>query len=314
MDPREADRSLLRADGEGAVVTSSIDVRALLDSPPWSSDRALQAILDSLLRQRKIDLPDEVVDPASLWPPSSFGLDRVTAFVAASSERQQEIVRRCAKQRLGEALSIEKLGLAFCAKMTLLAETTEERMLYALIAADEAMHFHWISRFAEETDARAPFLEFLSDIVEQGSQAALTMLVQVVLEGWGVHHYRSLAHDCMHPALREVLGRVVIDESRHHGSGERLMRRRSVTAREREAIVRALQRLLDMVRCGPQAVVAAIAPPNRVLAFEQLGGDDTSAKLELLRSLIASAAIEGLVDELDFTPMNPTECAACSIS
>jgi len=293
---------------------SWIDVRALLDSPPWNSDRRLDAILHSLLRQREIELPSGNVDPASLWPASSFGLDRMTAYVDATTERRQEVLRHCATDRLAEALFIEKLGLSFCAKMTLLATTSDERMLYSLIAADEAAHFHWISCFTPNVQPHSPFLKLLADLVEEGTQTTLTMLVQVVLEGWGVHHYRLLARDCTHAVLREVLNRIVVDESRHHGSGERLMRQRSITPDGRAEVLAILIRLLAMVRSGPQAVVAAVAPSDAVQAFTQLGAEETRHKLELLRSLIASAQIDGIVDDLDFEPMSAEECAACLMS
>ena len=291
-----------------------IDVRALLDSPPWNADRGLEAILHSLLRRRDVDLPAEAVDPAVLWPASSFCLERASEFRDATPERQDEILRRCATGRLSEALFIEKLGLSFCAKMALLATTTDERMLYALIAADEATHFHWISAFTPDVKPRSPFLQLLADIVEDGTQATLTLLVQVVLEGWGVQHYRALARECSNELLRDVLNAIVVDESRHHGSGERLMSQRSMSSAEREQTTTILQRLLAMVRCGPQAVVAAIQSADPVRAFAEIGDRETREKLALLRSLIASARVGGLVERLDFEPMKPEECAACLTS
>lgn len=298
-----------------------IDVRALLDSPSWPSDRGLEAILRSLLQKREALIEGEPVDPAALWPSSSFGLDRVTSFTGAPSQRQEEIRRRCATGRLAEALFIEKLGLVFCAKMTLLATTSEERMLYSLIAADEATHFHWIAQYTRDADPQSPFLELLAEIVERGAQGSLTMLVQVVLEGWGVHHYRMLAGDCADPAFRRILGHIASDEARHHASGERLMAHRTLVDGEREDIVSMVRRLLDMVRCGPQSVIGAIGPSDHAEAircFTEIGTGETAAKLALLRDLIEDARIDGLSDELEcagaFTPMAAEECAICLMS
>ena len=265
----------------------TIDVRALLDAPHWPYDPALESILGSLLRRRPMALPDAPPDPAGLWPASSFGLDRVTSFL--ESPRQDEILRRCASDRLSEALYVEKLGLAYCAKMTLLAETAEERMLYALTAADEATHFHWISKFAADA-AVSPFLALLGTWIERGTRSALTLLVQVVLEGWGVQHYRLLGRDCRDPQLADVLREIVVDEARHHRSGERLVAQRTLTDADRTEIAQAMAVLLDLVRCGPQAIVAAIGPRDLEEAtrcFEELDAmSDSRRKLELLRGLV----------------------------
>ena len=288
---------------------NTIDVRALLDAPHWPHDRALDTILGSLMKRRDLPLPESPPDPVTLWPP----------FAQVSAD----VVARCANDRLSEALMVEKLGLASCAKMTLLATSEEERMLYSMIASDEAMHFYWLSHFISQPLPPSPFLSLLAEIIENGTQTMLTMIVQVVLEGWGVEHYRSLAHDCANRELREVLRQIVIDEVRHHESGTRLLARREVTIPERDAIVAILARLLAMVQCGPQSVVAAIAPRTRAEAVQWFEGldaeNDSRRKLLLLRTLIAEANVEGVVEALDargaFAPMTAEECAdLCSIS
>ena len=282
---------------------SAIDVRALLDAPHWRDDAALQSILGSLLRRRPMSLPEHAPDPAEIWPASSFGLDGVTEFIDASDERKREIVRRCAADRLAEALYVEKLGLAFCAKMTLLAETAEERMLYALTASDEATHYYWISHFIDGDPKPSAFLDLIGSWIERGSRNALTLLVQVVLEGWGVQHYRLLGSDCRDAQLAAVLREIVTDEARHHGSGKRLVEQHASSDEERAEVVRALAELLDMVRCGPQAIVAAIEPVDRQRCLDELhAADDAQRKLDLLRDLIDDPQI---VARLDFT------CSIC---
>lgn len=282
---------------------TTVDVRALLDAPHWPDDAALESILGSLLKRRPMALPETPPDPAEIWPASSFGLDRVTEFAEAGETRQRDIVRRCAADRLSEALYVEKLGLAFCAKMTLLAETAEERMLYALIAGDEAVHYHWIAHFVDGAPAPSPFLELIGSWIERGGRSALTLLVQVVLEGWGVQHYRLLGRDCRDAQLAAVLREIATDEARHHGSGMRLLGQRALTDADRAEIAGTLAGLLDLVRCGPQAVVAAIEPADRARCFAELQAEEeTRRKLDLLRDLIDDPEI---VNRLDFT---------CSIS
>jgi len=120
-----------------------IDVRALLDAPHWPPDRALDGILRTLMKRRELPLPARPPDPATLWPP----------FAAVP----RDVLARCAVDRLGEAIMVEKLGLACCAKMTLFAATEEERMLYSMLAADEATHLFWLSHFLAERQPPSPF-------------------------------------------------------------------------------------------------------------------------------------------------------------
>jgi hypothetical protein len=176
-------------------------------------------------------------------------------------------------------------------------------MLYALIAGDEAAHYYWISRFVHGAPAPSPFLKLIGSWIEHGSRSALTLLVQVVLEGWGVQHYRLLAGDCHDAQLAAVLREIVTDEARHHGSGMRLLGQRALNGADRAEIAGTLAGLLDLVRCGPQAVVAAIEPVDRARCFVQLQAEEeTGRKLALLRDLISDPEI---IARLDFT---------CSIS
>ena len=97
-------------------------------------------------------------------------------------------------------------------------------MLYSLFAADEAAHFHWIRAYAPAAAIADgpgnPFLRLLDELLRTEDAPTLCYLVQVVLEGWGIHHYHALAKasldadliDTMHVAVAPV----------QIGKGERL--------------------------------------------------------------------------------------------
>jgi hypothetical protein len=195
------------------------------------------------------------------WTAQFFGLDRVTRFAEAAPAEQAAILERCGQGLVGEAFYIEKAGLAFAAKMMLLAETTDERKLYALFAADEAAHFDAIAPFYRDRSASPsenPFLALLSELIEDGDRQSLQLVIQVVLEGWGLSHYRALRDGCADPALRDALGAILADEAAHHGSGVVLLGERRLAAASRELVIDTMKRFLALVQAGPQALVAAL--------------------------------------------------------
>ncbi|MSQ03052.1 MAG: ferritin-like domain-containing protein [Myxococcales bacterium] len=251
------------------------------------------------------------------WSAERFGLDRVARFTEAAPELQHAIVARCCADQLAEALDIENIGMAFAARMLLAAESVEERQLYATIAADEAVHHAALTPFVAALPGQGPFLELLGRLVDDGDRATQVLVVQVVLEGWGIEHYRTLARTCRDPALAHVLRRIVDDEARHHGSGVVLAPRRPAG----DAAVDVLTRFLDMVRVGPQGVLAAVegacgplSRAERVAVLEQLDtGAHAASRLGLMRRLLKRAGAHAVVAALEaqgrFQPLTAEEAA-----
>jgi hypothetical protein len=254
------------------------------------------------------------------WSASYFGLDRAAAFRGLAPRRRDEALRRLAAGLLAESAHIEKVGLAFAAKMILLSRSEEERRLYALFAADESRHLAEVSRYLPhgwDGAPVSPFLLLLGEVIEEGGKPGLTRLIQVVLEGWGLTHYGSLARSCRDEALRRTLRRVLKDEALHHGTGVVLSKQERLPPSERRAVRGWLLRLCALVQAGPQAVVDALGPLSRRRreeAFADLSCETHAAeRLALLRGLIASCGESALVDELeDHGAFRPLSAAACA--
>lgn len=257
------------------------------------------------------------------WDATYFGLDRVQIFQASTPAEQQAILHRASQALIQETYCIEKAGMGYMSRMALLAETLEERMLYTLFAAEETTHFAQICPFLDhEPDAIAnPFLQLLSTVVECDDTALLVFVIQVVLEGWGLTHYRFLANDCLNHELRQRFHGFLRDESRHHGTGVTLFNQHQLTDSSRADIVDVLVQFLQMVQVGPQAVVEAIAQIkghlSRAQRIQILGELDTEThsggRLRLLRSLIQKGegwAIAQRLDQLNvFQPLSAHQCA-----
>jgi hypothetical protein len=307
--------------------TVKVEARLASDNPqvdPW-----FKGILDSALDKRPI-IENECRLPFNeYWKPSHFGLDRVALFNQASPNEKVEITRTCIQSLMTEAYFIEKAGLCFNAKMVLLSETTEERVLYSLFGAEEATHFRQIEGFMPKGTAlrpENPFIHLLIETIEGGGKSSLTYLIQVVLEGWGLAHYQSMAHGCKNASLSQALHNILKDEALHHGSGVALLDRQSIPKTDKEFITEMLFRLLHMVQIGPQAVASAICQTKghlsraqRIKIFQELCVEEESGKrLAHLRSLMSNHNSIAILESLDknglFRPYRPEECAASMVA
>jgi hypothetical protein len=241
------------------------------------------------------------------WQPAFYGLDRVSAFAGAAPAAQAAILEQCGKDLVAEAFYIEKSGMAFAAKMLLLAESADERKLYALFAADEATHFDAVAPFYGERVEHPtvnPFLALLSAVIEEGDRQSLQLVIQVVLEGWGLTHYRKLRDDCGHPALRAVLSAILADEAAHHGSGVLLLGERPLGAHSRAVAFAVLTDFLRLVQAGAAA--------RRRFVAEVDGERHAAERLAELRALLAKVphaapVLEALERDGRFVPSLPSE-------
>lgn len=296
-----------------------------LEEPDRDTGSPIAHIVESHLSSRDRNRDSSEVCPSTLWEPSFFGLDRVTRFEKAGDEEKREILAGCARNLLNEAYFIEKSGSAYCARMILLAETTEMRQVYSLIAADEATHLQWIRPFVEETDRSRPdgaLLGFLGELIGECDANTLAFLVQIILEGWGLHHYRDLSQNCRDAALKQVFHSIYKDEALHHHTGEVVFDPARATRGDDSLIRSSLRTYTEMVRVGPQGVAGVI---NRVLGglnrteavrlFTELDTERQSRKkLLLLRDLMLGPGREHYVEELEvrdaFIPHSPEVCAS----
>lgn len=305
-------------------MTSRLPVSAGLELPDLDAEDGLQTILSAALNRRPFPRSLADVPATPFWSAAHFDLDRVSLFRSASEEEQSRVLKAASTHLLEESYYIEKSGLAFTAKMVLLSETTQERMLYSLFAADEATHLHQVESYLAAPPRAAgenPFLKLIAEIIETGNKTGLTYLIQVILEGWGVGHYRAIAHDCRDESLGLTLKQIVKDEALHHGSGVMLFNRTPIASRDKEQIIEVLVRLFSMVQAGPQSVVAALesvkghlSETQKVKAFREIGCEAQSARrIELLKSLMSGGAsgaiLQGLESRGVFKPFTPEECS-----
>ncbi len=279
--------------------SDSLVFETRLGSPDLPPDHKLFPVLASALKSRPLAVD---ASETPLWSASHFGLERLAAYRGATHDEREAILQACCRAVLEEAYYIEKCGMYYSSKMSLLAESTQERMLYSLFAADEASHFRWV---AEQLPAdcvddfrQHPFIRLLNQALEDLDKVTLTYVIQIILEGWGLHHYQGLARNCQSPAFAGLLREILRDEARHHASGLILFETKELTPKHEEAITTLLARFFAMIQVGPQAIAGAVIRARggmtlsaKVRLFEDLDTERESTKrLTLMQSLIRSAA------------------------
>ena len=336
------------------ISSDRLEVETRLFAPDLPDGHGLYAVLASSLKSRPAPQFDvrrrmlrsiSLSDPAHanikehfetdtsadrpFWPESFFELDQVTIYRDSDEAEKRAILLGCSRSVLAEAYYIEKCGMYFASKMCLLSESAQERMLYSLFAADEAVHFNWISGFAHAESVKefesSPFIRLLDEVLRKEDRTTLSYIVQVILEGWGISHYHALAKSCLDDGLAAVFENVIRDEGRHHAGGLALFNERRPGADILKRLTDLLEQLLLMVQAGPQMVVSQIdrvkgrlSQAQKARAFAELDCEGaTLNRIKTLKSLIKTAAgAELILSELErkgsFRPYTASECAAAS--
>lgn len=237
----------------------------------------------------------------SLWNDDLLKLDRASLFRALPPEARESVRRACSLGLLKEAQMIEVAGMVFTAKMALLARTLEERELYSLFAADEARHFRSVSRWAgtakEEDVSGNPFLDLLAKLIRFEERPVLVFLIQVVLEGWGIHHYGRLARAARDAELGRAFQEILRDEAQHHGSGLLLFHESDLSEEAFARLRDNMREFLRLVRLGPGAVLARLAAHGAKLDADsiRLFLTETEAEAKLRSDL---REIENLIEKV----------------
>jgi hypothetical protein len=337
-----------------SISPDRLDIETRLLAPDLPEGHGLYPVLASALKSRpapqfdagpkmskRIPLSDavhtaikehfEAEAPANrpFWPASYFNLDQMSVYRNSDEAEKRAILLGCGNSLLAEAYYIEKCGMYFASKMCLLSESAQERMLYSLFAADEAVHFNWISGFAPAESVKGfesnPFILLLDEVLQKGDRTTLSYIVQVILEGWGISHYHALAKNCLDDGLATVFENVIRDEGRHHASGLALFNGQRLGAEGLKRLADLLAQLLTMVQAGPQMVVSQIerikgslSRAQKTRAFAELDCEAfTLRRIKTLKSLIKMAAgADVILSELErkgsFRPYTASECAVAS--
>lgn len=246
-------------------MSKQILVNNLLSERQCRPKADLSPFISAVLQKRNVALYKG--DRQVYWHPSFFGLDQLQIWPQLGEEQQGQVLFKLNQLLVEESFYIEKSGMTYTSKMALLAETNDERSLYNMLAADEAVHFQLISSYLLEEPGsfeQQPFLQLLDHVVHEAGYGSLIFIAQVLLEGWGLAHYLSLLKNCCNQEFSQVFRTILNDEAIHHGSGLVMTRRHPFIGREKEIVLSTIHDFFQLVRAGPVRVAQTVS--------KQLGG------------------------------------------
>jgi hypothetical protein len=173
----------------------------------------------------------------------------------------------------------------------------------------------------EKTRPQGFFLDFLTQLIEQLDSNLLLLLVQIVLEGWGLDHYRRLWQGCRVEALAKVFSDILKDEALHHRSGNLLFDASRLSEDDRATVKTALATYTEMVRVGPVTALAALDVIAGGMSLADVEdalralrhSEESERKLLLLQQLMSQPQMETVVAELEgnraFEPISVQQAA-----
>ena len=203
-----------------------------------------------------------LLESKALWNLDYFGLSKTDLGTNLDPSQRAKIEESLGSSLLREAQLIEVAGTAFTAKMSLLAETQDQRSLYSFFAADEARHLRFFDEMlgkAQMKDRKNKFfLDYLETAISENPRPILVLLVQVLLEGWGIRHYATLGRECLNENVAEGFKAIVLDEGKHHGSGLVLFNPKELDSPLTKHLEDLVAEFLMMIRSGPVLVVSEL--------------------------------------------------------
>lgn len=289
--------------------------------PHAAPEDRMQRVLQSSLQSLGVAPVSPQFD-SLFWDATYFGLERVKLFQEASPEIQAQILVQANRNLLEEIYWFEQAGVGYMAKMLLLADTFEERSLYGLFVADEASHLAQIRPFLghDPEFSGDTFLSFIVSLLDSADKALLQAVIQVVLEGWGLSHYRSLAKHCLSPELQGTLQGFLDAEARHHATGVIGLQQYPLSSDSLKSMHQVLSQFLQIIQVGPQRLLHSMTQAwgdlsrgDRLQIVDELDAEhQTQAWLNLLKSLMVGAIPDQVMQQLEeqgsFTPYPSQSC------
>lgn len=251
------------------------------------------------------------LDENILWGANSYGLENSKLFEALSEEQKLSLLNELAFKRLEEAYHIEHYGMTFASKMSLFSKSFQEQQLYCVVASEEASHLQMVktligsrSKDIEIND----FSKFLKDIIAVGDRETLIFVIQILLEGWGLDHYKIMADTAIDNDVKDVFSQIVIDESAHHGSGLVLFEESQLSNNQINKISEIMNVFLETIKVGPTGLLNSfesvagefISSSKSQFLTEINAQEEIQRKLNLVKKLMLHAKAHKIIDRLNF--------------
>lgn len=274
-----------------------------------SKNKSLQQLLDITFAKLTVE-PKKTEFPNHFWSEKRYQFDHSQKYLQLSPEDKAKTLRDLTEQNLALSYFIEKSGHNYGAKMILLAKTQDEKALYSLFAAEEAIHQRefmnhmWFT--PNPRDHWHPMLNVLGEVMREGERNTLIYVVQVLLEGFGMSFYSGLGESCDYAPMKNVYTRILQDEARHHGSGVILANFYDVNTFEKEQIFEYTKKFIIALQSASWLILAiekssgAMSDQEKKKFLLDINYDETlSNRRKRLKDMLTKVDSWGLIGMLE---------------
>lgn len=267
----------------------------------------------------------EAIGDNPVWQSDFFHVEKSETWNSLNAEKQNAILINLGHKIFQEAYFIECAGMAYAAKMNLTSNSREEREFFCFVGEEEAKHLRLIESlggFSTSSENIPSFALLIGEIIHEASRPAHLLLIQILLEGWGLNYYKALSLYAKNPTAVQVFKQILKDEIRHHSAGVLLfanVKDTGFTDKDENEFLSFLQRIALMVKIGPWNLCEEIFKHKKELSKQQLKNfliecqavTKTSEKLELLLNLLeknlSKKALSRIKAEKILVPMDLDE-------
>ena len=248
-----------------------------------------------------------------IWDEDFYHLKSSSIWKGLTADDRETILLALGEKILQEAYFIECGGMAYAGKMNLTAKTKEEREFFCFVAEEEAKHLRMVeslANFNTSLDSIPSFALLIGEIIQEASKPSHLLLIQILLEGWGLNYYKSLARNARDENVAAVFKAILKDEIRHHSAGVILfsshLNQNEIKDNEAGEFLGYLERIAFMVKVGPYSAAHECfkRTSNKSKAdlekflLETDAVSVTSGKMELLGQLLSKSLPVKLLEEI----------------
>ncbi|NCY26836.1 MAG: ferritin-like domain-containing protein, partial [Alphaproteobacteria bacterium] len=190
-------------------------------------------------------------------------------------------------------------------------KTKEERQFYCFVAEEEARHLRLletIEDFNTELNQVPTFASLIGEVIQESSRQCHLLLIQVLLEGWGLDYYKDLSQSAKSENVARAFKQILKDEIRHHSAGVILFSESSqMSETDFSEFLKFLERIATMVKVGPftvcEELFSHINIPTKVMLREFLVETqavlETEKKLNLISNLLLKVLSKSEREEIE---------------
>ncbi len=246
-----------------------------------------------------------------IWDEDFFHLKNSGIWKTKTADEKKSILVVLGQKILQEAYFIECAGMAYAGKMNLAAQTKEEREFFCFVAEEEAKHLRMVealANFNTSLETIPSFALLIGEIIQEATKSSHLLLIQILLEGWGLNYYKTLAKNARDENVAAAFKAILKDEIRHHSAGVLLFsqHKKNMDESSKKEFLGYMERIAFMVKIGPYNACEEVFRHHDQATREELKNflietnaeTVTAGKMEILGQLLGKGLPDDVLESL----------------